>query len=205
MKRYFKYLCLLSFSVSTVSCAETLNPTSNEYSGIYEQVSIAVTPDSRIVGVFKEERGDRLSCIIGFTGTLVNGKAKITTVEERHDGDLSFKDNIISLTIPNAQEHPGCGMAIGPEIATGIKFGPKEPANWIDLKIVPQDGLILYSSPLKNSETVATLNNWKIVGVLENKDTWTKVSYFYIEETQDGWIEGFKEGWVESSALKSIK
>jgi hypothetical protein len=205
MKNYLNNLFFLIVLTSSTACSENFESTSNKYSGLYEQVSIAVTPDMRVIGVFKEERGDNFSCIIGFTGTLVDGKAKIKTAGEGYDGELSFNDNFLSLSIPKGQDHPGCGMTIGPGIATGIELGPRDSANWIDVKIVKRNGSVLYSKPERDSETLSVLEDWKVVGVLEEKDSWSKVSYFWVENTPDGWVEGFKEGWVENASLESIK
>jgi hypothetical protein len=205
MKRYFKYLCLLSFSITNISCAESSDSYSAKYSGKYEQISVAVSNEGHVTGFFKEQMGDNFSCYFGFYGDLVDGKATITVADEGYEGSITFQDKNIILAIPEAQELPGCGMVLIPMIATGVEYGPKDAADWIDIKIVPHDGVVLRKDPNTDAEPLIILNKWHVLGVLENKKDWLKVSYFYIEETQDGWIEGFKEGWVESSALKSIK
>ena len=205
MKKCFRSVCLLSLFIFNLSCAESPSYNADIRSGKYEQVSIAINGEGRLTGYFKEDRGDSFSCYFGFSGHLNDGEAVISVDDEGFKGRLHFEGNNLVLAIPEAMEIPGCDMILLPIIAEGVEYGPKVQANWIEIKIIPKDGVALRNSADSNSEVLEVMNQWHVLGVLEEKNNWSKVSYYKLERVGDEIVRGFKEGWVESSALKSIK
>lgn len=206
VKVVLKFIVLLGFSLSSLSCAETSDFAHSRYSGKYEQISVAVSSEGRVVGFFKEDMGENLSCYFGFSGNLVGGRAQIVVNnEEGYEGSLVFNQDSLVLAIPEAQQIPGCGMILIPEIANGLKYGPKIGANWVDVKVVDQNGVSLRDSASHNSELLGVLNKWQVLGVLEEEGDWLRVSFYRVELIGDRVVRGFKEGWVESSGIKGVE
>lgn len=178
---------------------------SHKYSGKYEQISIAVDKNGRVTGFYKEQLGDNFSCYFGFSGDLKDGKATISVDEEGYEGRLHFEGDNLVLAIPQAQDLPGCGMVLIPEIAEGVIYGIKKATNWIEIKIVPADGVALRKEPNSDSDILELLKKWHVLGVLEHKNNWSKVSFYKVYLVEDKIVKGFKEGWVETSSLKSVE
>jgi hypothetical protein len=159
-------------------------------SGQFEQVLLAVSPSGRIVGQFYEERGVGVtfSCEIVFRGQARGRSIAVvaTDGEDTLPGRLAATADGIVLTVPGGQQLAGCGMTIGPDIATGLALSRTGAGSWTSLARITAARARLRPSP-GAAPGRAYLVRQDVVAVLRRRGSAVEV-VFHGARTTRGWV-----------------
>ena len=171
--------------------------------GMYEGLMLAVDHEE-VMGFFNVERGEGVTfrCSFFLKGKEVKGQANIVTWSGRRirkDGDIySFpgllknenKDDIYLKIEQGSGEHPGCGMAIGPQVGEeGLPLSRNYEAKWSSLRMVANDRASLFSEPAIGKKTKSYFIRGDILGVLSVKGGWINVEFPRAEKKPiRGWV-----------------
>ena len=140
--------------------------------GMYEGLMLAVDHEE-VVGFFNAVRGVGVTfrCAFSLKGKEVNGQANIVTWSGRRirkDGDNFFpgllknENEGVHLKIEQKPgEHPGCGMAIGPQIGEeGLSLTRYYEAKWTSLRMVKNDRASLFSGSALDKKTKSYFSSY---------------------------------------------
>jgi len=191
----FKYLLSFSlFVISSITFAGNIN------SGKYESIMLAITPDKTLQGYYSETMPDDVpkSCQFYFEGKIIDtSKIKIDTwSEEIFPGTAKIENNKITLSIPEARNHPGCMNLLAPDIVTGIDYELISSKKWIELVSITDDKAYLLPTPDSSKQKVYVVKG-NIVGVLNYKDDWANIEY--ISDSNKSY-----KGWIKKSQYQNI-
>jgi hypothetical protein len=183
--------------ISAQSCAQQL------HSGIYEGLELAVSPDSKITGFFVESH-DVSKCKIFFNGVIKkNGQAETISwsLNKTSSGSLKQQNNDIYITIADGQSYPGCGNVLSPDIETetGMPFSLLKSEKWLELVVINDNKVYLYTSPSENSPHHAYVLKDDVVAIDKYGKEWSLVTYINPEG-------GLKQssGWIKNSQYKEL-
>lgn len=182
-------------------------------SGMYEGLMLAVD-SGEVVGFFNVERGEGVtfSCSFFLKGKEVKGQANIVTWSGqriRKDGDIYFfpgilknenKDDVFLKIEQGSGEHPGCGMAIGPQIGEeGLPLSRNYEAKWTSLRMVKTDRASLFSEPTPDKKTKSYFIRGDVLGVLSVNGEWLNIEF-----PRPGKKSTIK-GWVRSGDVQDLQ
>ena len=166
-----------------------------------------------VVGFFNVERGEGVTfrCSFFLKGKEVKGQADIVTWSGqriRKDGDIYFfpgllknenKGDIYLKIEQGSGEHPGCGMAIGPQVGEeGLPLSRNYEAKWATLRMVKNDRAALFSQSALDKKTKSYFIRGDVLGVLSVKDEW-----LHIEFPRPG--KKSIKGWVRSVDVEDLQ
>jgi hypothetical protein len=160
--------------------ALTLAQAAKLESGVYENLMLAITHDGHLIGYFKEEQGEGVKkrCAFFLAGEVRDGDAELTTWSgPALRGRITAQKDGVTLAIPKGREHPGCGLVLMPEVATGVALDRIAAAPWLDLRQVAVDRAYFFEDPQGNKRMRAYLVKGDVVGVLAEHGEWLKVEY----------------------------
>ena len=159
--------------------------------GMYEGLMLAVDHEE-VVGFFNVERGEGVTfrCSFFLRGKEVKGQANIVTWSGRRirkDGDIYFfpgllknenKDDINLKIEQGSGEHPGCSMAIGPQVGEeGLPLSRNYEAKWLSLRMVKNDRASLFSGPAHDKKTKSYFIRGDVLGVLSVNGEWLNIEF----------------------------
>lgn len=184
--------CLLAlFLTGSLLAAET--PSVGLHSGIYEGLMLAVDPDGKIQGQFREEQGQGVTktCSFFLVGQTA-GAATIPIQTWQHDifpGTLSPTPTGVELAIPLGREHPGCDLVLLPAISRGIEFSETRRTAWRQLAQITVPRAVLRAAPTEGQKSRPYVVQHDIVGVIDRRPNWLHVEYVKADQgTVVGWI-----------------
>lgn len=173
---------------------------SNFKSGQYEFVKMAVTPDNRVEGYYHEVMGEGVTrtCDFFFEGTIVpNGETYVTTWSDTKIDGL-VDNQMDSLFIELADDHPGCSSVSASEAKFGMNVSLIEKKPWIGLGVIKEPKVYLNSAPIDGTHGKVYIVQNDVVSVIEVKDDYTSIEY--INENAKSY-----KGWIKTSSYKNIK
>ena len=159
--------------------------------GMYEGLMLAVDHDE-VMGFFNVERGEGVtfSCSFFLKGKKVKDRANIVTwsgQRRRLDGDIYFfpgllksenKDDINLKIDQGSGEHPGCGMAIGPQIGEeGLRLSRNYKAKWASLRMVKSERASLFAKPALDAKTKSYFIRGDVLAVLSANGEWLNIEF----------------------------
>lgn len=181
-------------------------------SGMYEGLMLAVDHDE-VMGFFNVERGEGVTfrCSFFLKGKEVKGQANIVTWSGqriRKDGDTYFspgllknenKDDIYLKIEQGSGEHPGCDMAIGPQVGEeGLPLSRNYEAKWASLRMVKNDRASLFSEPAPDKKTKSYFIRGDVLGVLSVNGEWLNIEFPRPDKTSI-------KGWVRSGDVEDLQ
>lgn len=104
-------------------------------SGLYEGLILAVAPDGRVSGWYREEQGEGVTKTCQFTltgraganGAAVTARGGGTVLQGRLAATASGD---VMLTLPHARDLPGCGLVLMPEVDRGLELDRTGVGGW---------------------------------------------------------------------------
>lgn len=107
-------------------------------SGLYEGLILAVGPDGRISGRYREEQGEGVtkSCQFTLAGRAEANGAAITArggATVLHGRLAATTGGDVILTLPHARDLPGCGLVLMPEVDRGLELDRTGMGGWSGL------------------------------------------------------------------------
>lgn len=187
----------IALSLLTVGIASA---DSNFKAGQYEFVKLAITPENHIEGYYHEVVGEGVTrtCNFFFEGEIKpDDKTYVTTwSDEKVDGLVNNQLN--SLYLELASEHPGCMGTSASEALYGVNLSLLEKKNWIGLGIITEDKVYLnaVSNDLTPSKVYIVKDD--VFSILELKDDYTFIEYINDDD------KSFK-GWIKNNNYSNIK
>ena len=149
--------------------------------GAYENLLLAVNKNGAVTGYYREVQGDGVTktCSFFLQGEAKDGIANITTWGEKpFAGVLKADGNKVNLKIEKGQEHPGCGLVMMPEIATGLSFDLLTQARWSELRTIASEKSYSHSEPNANKGLKSYLVKGDVIGVVANQGEWLQIDYY---------------------------
>jgi hypothetical protein len=178
--------------LATSAFAET--PAPRLRSGIYEALMLAVDPQGGITGYYHEEQGEDVvkSCSFFLAGkaAAAAGATPVLTWSDdrRFPGTLTPESDGVELRIEQARKHPGCGMVLMPEIASGLGRSLIRETNWRELRRIADKRAYFHSAPSDAKKTRAFVVTGDVVGVISESGDWLEVEYPGTKKTTRGWV-----------------
>lgn len=173
---------------------------SNFKAGQYEFVKMAVTPDNRVEGYYHEVMGEGVTrtCNFFFEGTIVpNGQTLVTTWSEgKIDGVVD--NQIDSLFMELADDHPGCFSTSASEAKFGMNVSLIERKPWIGLGVIKEPKVYLNAAPIDGTQGKVYIVKDDVISIIEVKDDYTSIEYINDD------AKSYK-GWIKNNSYKSIK
>ena len=166
-----------------------------------------------VMGFFNVVRGVGVTfrCAFFLKGKEVKGQANIVTWSGqriRKDGDIYIfpgllknenKDDINLKIEQGYGGHPGCGMAIGPQIGEkGLSLSRNYEAKWASLRMVKNDRASLFSGSALDKKTKSYFIKGDVLGVLAVNGDWINVEF-----PRDG--KKMIKGWVRSDDVEDLQ
>ena len=180
--------------------------------GMYEGLMLAVDRDE-VVGFFNVERGEGVTftCSFFLKGKQVKDQANIVTWSGqrlRKDEDIYFfpgllknenKEDINLKIDQGSGGHPGCSMAIGPQIGEdGLRLSRNYQANWASLKMVKRDRASLFSGPAVDTKTKSYFIRGDVLAVLSANGEWLNIEF-----PRPG--KKSIKGWIRSDDVEDLQ
>lgn len=187
----------IALSLLTVGIVSADN---NFKSGQYEFVKLAVTPDKRVEGYYHEVMGEGVTrtCNFFFEGTIVpDGSIYVKTWSDKQiDGVID--NQIDSLFIEMADDHPGCDSVGASQAKYGLTLSLLETKSWIGLGVINESKVHLHLTPNDGTETKVYIVKNDVISIIEVKDDYTHIEYINDD------AKSFK-GWIKTSSYSGIK
>jgi hypothetical protein len=181
------WLCAALLAAS--AAAET--PAPRLRSGIFEGLMLAVDPQGGITGYYREEQGEGVvkSCSFFLAGKVAAGATPVMTWnDERFPGTLTPLSDGVELRVKQASEHPGCGLVLSPEIASGLEFSLVRETYWRELRRIDNKRVNFHSAPSEEKKMRAFVVAGDVVGVIAESGEWLEVEYPGTQKTTRGWV-----------------
>ncbi|MDL2355679.1 MAG: hypothetical protein QFF03_10510 [Pseudomonadota bacterium] len=169
-------------------------------SGIYEGLMLAVAQDGSVSGFYRESQGEKPSKTCTF---FLQGKGAAEPIAINSWNSQIFPGQIkavgvnVNLKIGQAREHPGCGLVLMPEIASGITLERTTATRWCSLKMVQSSRAALFSAPSAEKKTRAYFVKNDVLGVLAHDGEWLQVEF-----PRDG--KASIKGWLKASDTQDL-
>lgn len=168
--------------------------------GQYEFVRMAVTPDNRVEGYYNEVMGEGVSrtCKFFFEGDIdPDGYTYVNTwLDTNIEGVID--NQIDSLFIELANDHPGCSSVTAGEAKYGLNLSLLENKPWIGLGVIKEAKVYLNLAPIAGTESKVYIVKDDVISIIEVKDDYTSIEYINNNN------KSFK-GWIKNSSYSSIK
>jgi hypothetical protein len=175
--------------LATSAFAET--PAPRLRSGIFEGLMLAVDPLGGITGYYRQEQGQDVvkSCSFFLAGKVAaDATPVITWNDKRFPGTLTPLSDGVEMRIEQGPEHPGCGLVLSPEIASGVEFSLVRETNWRELRRIGNKRVNFHSAPSEAKKMRAFVVAGDVVGVIAESGEWLEVEYPGQEKTTRGWV-----------------
>ncbi len=160
--------------------------------GAYENLLLAVNKNGFVTGYYREVQGEgvKKTCSFFLQGEAKDGIANITTwADKPFSGVLKAGATEVNLKIEKGQEHPGCGLVMMPEIATGLSFDLRAKVPWNELRTIANEKSYFHSEPNGAKRLKSYLVRGDVVGVVASKDGWLQIDYYSSAgKMSRGWI-----------------
>lgn len=135
-------LTLLLPSVSQGGEPQRLRP------GLYDSLMIAVAPDGRVTGHFREQLGSlpvrECSFFLAGRGEAISAWLAGDAASIR--GRLVAEGTAVSLMLPEVRDLPGCASVLSPDAAERMVFERSRVEEWTALAVVAAPRAPLYAS-----------------------------------------------------------
>lgn len=119
------------------------------------------------------------TCSFFLQGEVKDGMVNITTWGEKpFAGVLKADANKVNLKIEKGQEHPGCGLVMMPEIATGLSFDLLSNVLWSELRTIANEKSYFHAEPNANKRLKSYLIRGDVIGVVANQGEWLQIDYY---------------------------
>lgn len=174
---------------------------SNFKAGQYEFVKMAVTPDNRVEGYYNEVMGEGVTrtCTFFFEGTIVPDEATyIKTWSDTSKIDGVIDNQLDSLFMEVADDHPGCSSVGASQAKYGLNFSLLEKKPWIGLGVITEAKVYLNLTPIDGTETKIYIVKDDVISIIEVKDDYTSIEYINDDN------KSFK-GWIKTTSYSGIK
>lgn len=167
-------------------------------SGLYEGLVLAVAPDGRVSGRYREEQGEGVTktCQFTLTGRAAPTGAAITA----HGGGTSFRGRIVAtpsgdvvLTLPHARDLPGCGLVLMPEVDRGLELDLSGAGGWSELVQVRAARVSLRPQPTGAAGRAYVVRG-DVLGVIARRSAQVQVIYPSARANPS-------RGWVDAAAV----
>ncbi|MBD9361694.1 SH3 domain-containing protein [Methylomonas fluvii] len=176
--------------------------TNQFHSGVYEQLRLAVAPDGKITGYYREEQGEGVSktCSFYLRGQSNGDSASLTTWNvDSFPGELRIQAAGVNLKVEHGNEHPGCGMLLPPAIEQGLNYDKVTETEWTELRVISSPKTYFHSKPKADAKLKSYLVKGDVVGVVGAEGDWLQVEYPGTQKMIRGWISNsdlaiFKSG-----------
>lgn len=121
-------------------------------SGRYEQLALAVGRDGAVTGAYGEEQGQgpTQTCRFSIAGRIgANGEGPIKAWSGRQalNGRIAARGDEVRLTVPGAQNFPGCGNVLMGMIDTGLPLSKVSTAGWTAMRTIAAPRTRLHTGP----------------------------------------------------------
>jgi hypothetical protein len=162
--------------------------------GQYEGLLIAVGPDGRVSGFYREQQGDSptKTCQFFLSGRddTVENLPVLTWEKQVLPGTLTPHANSVTLAIPHGSNHPGCALVLPPLIETGLDLTLTDPAPIQQLVRIEASRVPLRTKPSETAPRSDNLSTGAVAGVLGRSGPWLHVQYRNDQgKTKNGWIK----------------
>jgi hypothetical protein len=161
---------------------------------------LAVDQDGTVTGFYRESQGEKPSKTCTF---FLRGKTGAEPIAINSWNSQSFPGQIkaegadVNLKIGQAREHPGCGLVLMPEIATGITLERTAATQWRSLKIVQGSRTPLFAAPSAGKKTKSYFVKNDVLGVLGHSGEWLQVEF-----PREG--KASIKGWLKASDMQDL-
>lgn len=170
------------------------------HAGTYDNALLAYDAVTNTITGFFAEKSEQdgrpsIRCEFYFAGKLIGATAKIKVYQlTLHDAPTSGTVKIekagkaAALNIQLDEEQPGC-MNIYPKAELAkTSLALVAQANWIEIRMASGKKTYFYKNASSDAVTKTYITNGDVVGVLEYKNAWAKVSYIGERKTTTGWV-----------------
>ena len=174
---------------------------SNFKAGQYEFVKMAVTPDNRVEGYYNEVMGEGVTrtCTFFFEGAIVPDEATyIKTWSDTSKIDGVIDNQLDSIFMEVADDHPGCSSVGASQAKYGLNFSLLEKKPWIGLGVITEAKVYLNLTPIDGTETKIYIVKDDVISIIEVKDDYTSIEYINDDN------KSFK-GWIKTTSYSGIK
>jgi hypothetical protein len=188
----------IALSLLTVGIASA---DSNFKAGQYEFVKMAVTPDNRVEGYYHEVMGEGVTrtCTFFFEGAIVSdGSTYVKTWSDTSKIDGVVDNQLDSLFMELADDHPGCSSVGASQAKYGLNFSLLEKKPWIGLGVITEAKVYLNSAPIAGTEGKVYIVEDDVFSIIEVKDDYTSIEY--INDDNKSFT-----GWIKTSSYSGIK
>lgn len=160
--------------------------------GQCEQLMLAVDSHAKVTGYFHEQQGDApAKCCAFFLAGKTRASGEIPIITWNDDvfaGTLTPQHNAVKLRIEHGREHPGCGLVLLPQIASGLGLDRVADGKWSELRRITQQRAHFHSAPDAASRERSFVVSGDVVGVLERRGEWLHAEYRGEHRKTVGWI-----------------
>ena len=160
-------------------------------SGVYENLSIAVSPTGHVTGYYHEEQGEGVikTCNFFLEGDAAARDGKITTwCLECYPGSIVQENGSLKLTIKLGRNHPGCGLVLLPEIEDGLHLERTIETHWEELRLISAEKAYFHSQTNESSRLSFFLVKGDVVGVISDNVQWIEIECLTKNKMTRGWI-----------------
>lgn len=161
-------------------------------SGQYEQLLLAVDPDGRVTGFYREEQGEGATktCRFYLAGRATGSDLAVETWSNRLlPGRLTAIPGGVRLQVDRGREHAGCGLVLLPGIDNGLELDRVADAAWVELRTVTASRAYFHSLPDERQALKTFVVNGDLVAVVARQGIWLQVEYRGKKRLTKGWIE----------------
>lgn len=186
------FLSLAFCAPADILSARTAGAVPPIQAGVYETLLLAVDNNGQITGYYREAQGEGAikTCDFFLKGRFAKDVLLINTWNDQtFPGEMRSGDKAVTLKVPKASEHPGCGLMLLPMIATdGVELSQTLVRPWIELRTVAVTRSSLHSAPSLGNRRRAYLVQGDVVGVLAARNGWLQIEYLREGKSTTGWI-----------------
>ena len=160
-------------------------------SGMFEGLMLAVDAQGGITGYYREDQGEGVvkRCAFFLAGKVAAGESPVVTWNQnKFPGSLTPRSDGVKLRVEQGREHPGCGLVLLPQIASGLELDLVGAATWQELRRIADARADLHSAPREGNKTRAYLVRGDVVGVIAEAGDWLHVEYPNKGKMTRGWV-----------------
>ncbi len=181
------------FGLLIAACGPVPATAASSTSGRYEQLALAVGRDGSITGKYGDQQGQGATktCTFALAGRLdASGTGPVTAWAGGRAlrGRMVARGDEVQLTMPGAQDFPGCGLVLPPQIKEGLAHSKISSVPWTSMRIVSAPRARLHPKPGVVSGRSYVVRG-DIVGVRAQRGTQLAVDYVSpAGRVTSGWI-----------------
>ena len=152
---------------------------------------LAVDAQGGITGYYREDQGEGVvkRCAFFLAGKVAAGESPVVTWNQgKFPGSLTPSSDGVKLRVDQGREHPGCGLVLLPQIASGLELDLVGAATWQELRRIVDTRANLHSAPDEGKKMRAFLTKGDVVGVIAESGDWLHVEYPDKGKTTRGWV-----------------